>query len=303
MQATALACLKEADALWQARKVPEALGVLQQGLKAPWPLSDRLPVAQRLAECLIKSGQASQARQLLSQLQAALAAHAASLGQALTTPDWCATLAWCAHEAWWQPLQGPQVCLRRLQAPDAPWLKALFSDEGFADLVNRDYGQRVRAMPEATVSQLLAHQARQSPVDSGALIYRVERLNGQALGLASLVTIDSEARRGEFIIGFPPGAATASQVMETGCLLIDFAFACVGFHKVTSAIYGDNPRLASLVSSLQALGFEREGLQRQHVKVPAGGFVDLHLMGALREDVLANARVARLRARCLKRAR
>jgi RimJ/RimL family protein N-acetyltransferase len=302
MHPPASACLQQADALWQARKVPEALGVLQKALKAPWPLPERLPVAQRLAECLIKVGQAPQARQLLAQLQSALAAQAASSGQPVPPPEWCSTLAWCAHEAWWQPLQGPQVRLRRLQAPDTPWLKALFLDDGFADLVNRDYGQRVRAMPEATVAQLLAQQAQQSPVDAGALIYRVERLDGQALGLASLVTIDSEARRAEFIIGFPPGAATASQVMETGCLLIDLAFARVGFHKVTSAVYGDNPRLASLVSSLQALGFEREGLQRQHVKVPGGGFVDLHLMGALREDVLSNARVARLRARCLRQA-
>ena len=300
MHSSAFACLQQADALWQARKAPEALGVLQQGLKAPWPLPERLPLAQRLAECLIKAGQAPQARQLLAQVQSALAAQATHSGQPQAMPEWCATLAWCANEAWWQPLQGPQVRLRRLQAPDAPWLKALFSDQGFADLVNRDYGQRVRAMLEATLAQLLAQQAQQSPVDMGALIYRVERLDGHALGLASLVTIDSEARRAEFIIGCPPGAATASQVMETGCLLIDFAFARVGFHKVTSAIYGDNPRLASLVSSLQALGFEREGLQRQHVKLPGGGFVDLHLMGALREEVLSNARVARLRARCLR---
>ena len=300
MHSSAFACLQQADALWQARKAPEALGVLQQGLKAPWPLPERLPLAQRLAECLIKAGQAPQARQLLAQVQSALAAQATHSGQPQAMPEWCATLAWCVHYAWWQPLQGPQVRLRRLQGPDAAWLKALFSDQGFADLVNRDYGQRVRAMLEATLAQLLAQQAQQSPVDMGALIYRVERLDGHALGLASLVTIDSEARRAEFIIGCPPGAATASQVMETGCLLIDFAFARVGFHKVTSAIYGDNPRLASLVSSLQALGFEREGLQRQHVKLPGGGFVDLHLMGALREEVLSNARVARLRARCLR---
>jgi RimJ/RimL family protein N-acetyltransferase len=297
--ASAQACLAQADECWAAGQVAQAMTALQRGLLAAGSAEDRLRVARRLVQRLLTVGKPEQARQVIGQLQARLKPSADAPVQA--QPAWLEHLAWCAHEAWWQALQGPQVRLRRLQALDAAWLKALFSDEGFADLVNRDYGQRVRAMPEATVAQLLAQQAQQSPVETGALIYRVERLDGQALGLASLVTIDSEARRAEFIIGFPPGAATASQVMETGCLLIDLAFARVGFHKVTSAIYGDNPRVASLVSSLQALGFEREGLQRQHVKLPGGGFVDLHLMGALREEVLANARVARLRARCLRR--
>lgn len=295
---SAQAYLEQADGFWAKGQVAQALSALQLGLKAAGSAEDRLRVARRLVQCLLKAGKPEQARQVIDELQARLTPSTRSPIQA--QPAWLAHLAWCAHQAWWQPLQGPHVRLRRLQAADARWLKALFSDESFADLVNRDYGQRVRAMPEPTVAQLLAQQARQSPVDTGALIYRVERLDGQALGLASLVTIDSEARRAEFIIGFPKGAATASQVMETGCLLIDLAFGRVGFHKVTSAIYGDNPRLSSLVSSLQALGFEREGLQRQHVKLPGGRFVDLHLMGALREEVLRNARVARLRARCLR---
>jgi len=296
--ASAQACLEQADEFWARGQVAQALSALQQGLLVTGSLEDRLRVARRLVQCLLKAGEPEQARQVIGQLQARL--KPSTLAPIQAQPAWLAHLAWCAHEAWWQPLKGPHVRLRRLQAADASWLKALFSDEGFANLVNRDYGQRVRAMPEATVAQLLAQQAQQSPVESGALVYRVERLNGQALGLASLVTIDSEARRAEFIIGFPPSAATANQVMETGCLLIDLAFARVGFHKVTSAIYGDNPRLSSLVSSLQAFSLKTQGLQRQHVKLPSGGFVDLHLMGALGAEVLANARVGRLRARCLR---
>lgn len=288
LMTSAQACLAEAGDLWARRQTPQALIHLQKGLREPWPLQDRLQLAHCLAQWLIKLGRTVEARRLVVQAQS----HASREGLAM--PEWVTTLAWMTLPAWWEPLTGRGLLLRRLSGVDAPWLKSLFADDSFANLVNREFGLRVRASSEALIATQLQAQHSRPPVDLGALVLLVQTAGGRPLGLASLVAIDEQARRAEFIIGFPPDTATAYQVMATGALMLDFAFWRVGFHKVVSVIYGDNPRLGSLVESLQAVGFASEGVQRQHVHLSGGGYVDLHLMGALREEVQANPTAVRL---------
>lgn len=132
--------------------------------------------------------------------------------------------------------------------------------------------QRIRAMSEGQVARQLEAQWSQSLVDLGAQM---------------------------FIIGFTGEPPHGNVVLETSLLLTDFVFARAGFHKLVVAIYSDNPRLETLKSTLTRLGFVVEGIQRQHVRLPEGQYIDIHLLGGLRDEVLNHPLMRKCAARFL----
>lgn len=278
--------LARAQALTADKRFADAVSCLSQGVRAVPAPGDKLMLARSLMQLLIQLGQAARARLVLDQVQQ----------WAPSPPDWLADLSFSLSPAWEQPLQGPALRLRRLVGDDAAWLKALFTDEAFAARVNRDYGQRVNDLTLPQVAQQLEAQAKQLPVDMGAHVLVIEqRSDGARLGLACLVAIDAGSRRAEFIIGFAqPERVPSTWVAETGALMLALAFQRLCMHRVTASLYSDNPRLASLMASLCALGFAKEGVQRQHLRLPDGRHVDLHLLGALRDEVLSQPLAARL---------
>lgn len=247
--------------------------------------------ARQKVQALVQQGRIAEARACLP----ALAALAGT-----PQPAWWHELSWRLDACWWDPVQGANLRLRKPQGLDAGWLQGCFADNAFASAVNRDYAARIRALPVAQVAQLLEAQLKQSPVDMGAQMFIIERLNGERLGLATFVTIDADSRRAEYIIGFAGGVPHGTVVLETTLLLADFVFMRAKLHKVTASVYSDNPRLHDIKESMRKMGFEQEGLLRAHVRLPGGGYVDIHLMGGLRHEVLANPLMRQCAKRFLK---
>lgn len=251
-----------------------------------------LLAARQKVQALVQQGRLAEAR-------ACLPALSSLLGKT-PPPAWLNDLSWRLDACWWEPVQGNSLRLRKPQGSDAAWLQGCFADAAFASAVNRDYAARIRALPVPQIAQLLEAQLKQSPVDLGAQMFIIERLTGEPLGLATFVSIDVDSRRAEYIIGFAGGVPHGTVVLETTLLLADFAFMRARFHKVTACIYSDNPRLHDLTVSMRKMGFEQEGIQRAHVRLPGGGYVDIHLMGGLRHEVLANPLMRQCAKRYLK---
>jgi RimJ/RimL family protein N-acetyltransferase len=265
------------------------LALLEQVMAQPGPAREQ--VAPTFIAWLIQAGAHPHARQWLGRLPEA---------QRQQRP-W-ADLAWSAQAGWWHDWQGPHLQLQRLAAGHAAWLQQLFAQPGFADLVNRDFGQKLRRMPLAQVQQMLATQAQQSAVHLGSLVFAVVRKGpegdaGTPLGVASLVNIDSRSRRAEFIIGFPEGVATRSECIETGGLMLAVAFRELNLHKVTATVYSDNPRSRSLCEDLLSQGFVNEGTLREHLRSVDGKWLDLHQIGGLAREVMAHPLAQRLMKR------
>lgn len=294
--APALPSARHGLARWHVRekRYPDAIATLQPLLPAKGrPLAARAPGLQLLLQLWAHHGNWDAAR----------AACRALLDEAMpaTPPAWLSHWEWRTRACWWQPLRGPRLTLRRPQENDAAWLKQHFTQPTFATAVNRDYGRRIQALSETQVAQQLAQQQTLSPVDLGAHLLLIGHTDsGERLGVASFVTLDGEHRRGEFIIGFPGQVPHGHVIMETSLLLTDFVFLQAGLHKVTVSIYGDNPRLPDLQATLERLGFRMEGVLREHIGLPDGRRVDVHLLGGLRQEVLAHPLMIRLGQRYLR---
>jgi RimJ/RimL family protein N-acetyltransferase len=217
------------------------------------------------------------------------------------TPDWMASMAWRINPHWWEPCRRGRIQIRRASGTDAPWLKAVFAEGHFGAAVNREYSARLLATSTPQLAEQLDKQLAQAPSDLGAMLMVVEHTQREGvearLGIASLVDIDAANRRAEFIIGFPGAVPHGTLVFEAGALLADLAFKRLQFHKVTASIYGDNRRLVDLAAMLQRVGFRQEGLQCEHVRLPSGVYVDIHLWGGLRDAVLQSPLMQRFSQR------
>jgi diamine N-acetyltransferase len=88
------------------------------------------------------------------------------------------------------------------------------------------------------------------------------------------------------------GLATAAML-----ICFQFFFKAMGFHKLYSFVYEDNPH--SLKGTLH-LGFQQEGVLREHIMDPATGrYVNLIQTGLLASEVDSKAN-HRLMERLLK---
>lgn len=247
----------------------------------------RLHAAHRLCDLLVKGARMDDARDALRDA----AMIASTSGEA--SPAWLGDLTWCTAPFWWAPVVGRCLTLRRPIASDAEWLKRSFMDDVFANTVNRTYAAKVRGMPVDRIAAQLGAQSRQSPAHLGAQLFLIERHGIGPIGIASFVSIDTVSRRAEFIVGFVGDVPHSVVVMELSVLLAEFAFRRAGLHKVTAVCYGDNPRVESLGAVLEKVGFLKEGMQREHVRVADGRYVDVHLWGGLARDLLGNVALCR----------
>jgi RimJ/RimL family protein N-acetyltransferase len=197
------------------------------------------------------------------------------------------------------PTQSERLRIRRIQGADAQWLKSIFALGSLGSSVNRDYSARIHSMATELVAHQLSQQFALPPADIGALVLVIELANGERLGMASFVGIDEPNRRAEFIIGFPGVPPHSLLVFQAGLLLAELAFSRLRLHKVSAVLYGDNPRRPELEHMLSRLGFSSEGVQRQHVRLPGGEFVDVHLWGGLGVSVLQSQAVQKFTKRLL----
>jgi diamine N-acetyltransferase len=104
----------------------------------------------------------------------------------------------------------------------------------------------------------------------------------------SLTEVSIPQKRAEVLLGMLPGAPMG---LSTAAMLVllQFYFKAIGFHKLVSFIYEDNP--LSLKSTLH-LGFQQEGLLRRHIVDPrSGAFVNLIQTGLLADEALSEKNV------------
>jgi RimJ/RimL family protein N-acetyltransferase len=196
---------------------------------------------------------------------------------------------------WWQPLQGGGIVLRRTHAGDADFYRSCFADPGFASRYNRQppwKGDLARAL-------LLA--GTRSPVDLTAQHWIVTDRSDSAIGLAALTSLNPANRKAEFSIGFPgvgpsnPSGSAGRSAMAT-LLVFHFAFFLAGLNKLTAYVYSGNE---VALRSAQRIGFQIEGLLKDHFFLPPGEFVDVHALGLTRTQLLANAEILRMSRRRL----
>ncbi|HEX5355794.1 MAG TPA: GNAT family N-acetyltransferase [Aquabacterium sp.] len=271
------------------RNDTEAIALLTQVLHLTGETSAlRVHAAHRLCDLLIKNCRAGEARDVLRDV--------VDIADAIP-PVWFEDMCWRAGAFWWEPVVGHRLTLRRPSAEDAAWLKRSFMDDTFASTVNRNYAAKVRGMSVEQIAAQLGMQLGQSPVDLGAQMFLIDRKNAGPIGIASFVSMDLVSRRAEFIIGFVDEVPHGVVVLEASALLAEFAFRRACLHKVSVAFYGDNPRIRLLESVLERVGFIREGVQREHMRVSRERYIDVHLWGGLARDILSNALLNKLSTR------
>lgn len=243
----------------------------------------RLDIAKQLFAIYRLAGRADLARSLLNRLaKLGLVNHA--------SPAWLVRRAWALADFWWLPLRSSGIALRRPRAPDAIWLRRCFADATFGQAVNRSYAERLINITDVELERELERQWRASPPDFGAQLMLIENAAGDRLGVAAMVNIDADNRRAEFLMGFQQPHVQSVAVLRVGGLMMDFAFRLANFHKLSASIYADNTRGEAILRMLESVGFKREGLLRDHLALPNGQYVDVHLVGGLGSEVLAQSR-------------
>ncbi len=196
---------------------------------------------------------------------------------------------------WWTPLQGGGVALRRCRADDADFFSSCFSDREFSTQYNRQQPWT------GDLAKALTKVGTLSPVDLKALHWIVTDKSDHAIGLASLTSLNLANRKAEFSIGFPSLGATRSTKAFSPATMVTllafhFAFFVARLNKLTAYIYRGND---GALRNAQHIGFQIEGLLKDHFYLPPGEFVDVHVLGLTRAQLQANPAILRMARRRL----
>lgn len=255
------------------------------------------------AEAAAARGQWAEVRQQLPVLAAHLTQAEgmlppAALGEAAPTAEVVRlqsarrrlrALAWQSAAFWWQPLHGAGLMLRRTRSEDADFYRHCFSNPDFARRYNRQVAWT------GDIRKALDKAGLQSPVESGAVHWIIASSQGQALGMASLSSLNLTNARAEVSIGFPAAGSPLHGVMAM-LLIYDFAFFKARLNKLTSYVYTANHE--ALHNSLR-VGLRQEGELKDHFYLPPGEFVDVHVLGLTRAQLQADERLVQMARRRL----
>jgi len=112
---------------------------------------------------------------------------------------------------------------------------------------------------------------------------------GKLIGYGGIVHLDWEGERGEVSFLLDPARTEDKQAygQELGIfltLLKQLAFRQLELNRLSTEAYGNRPWH---VQAIEANGFRREGILRQHVST-GGQMVDVHLHGFLRKEFEKN---------------
>lgn len=190
---------------------------------------------------------------------------------------------------WWAPLSGPGVQLRRCRADDADFYRDCFASRDFADQFNRQQPW------SGDLAKALAKAGSGPPLDLKAIHWIVADGAGAAIGLATLTSLNLTHRRAEFSIGFPRQVSALHSATAT-LLVFHFAFFVAGLNKLTAYVYRGNERA---LHNARRIGFQVEGVLKEHFYLPPGEFVDVHVLGLTRAQLLANDDVLHVAGRRL----
>ncbi|MGZ5018275.1 MAG: GNAT family N-acetyltransferase [Methylobacter sp.] len=196
-----------------------------------------------------------------------------------------------AASFWYEPCQGKRVALTRLKPIHREFLVSCRGNANF----QHHYHLFQDNSTEAIDRDL--QKANAAPTETKQISWVVER-EGVPIGLAELVDLNLNNSRAEIIVGFPEEQPFGIS-LEATLLIMEFAFSKIGLHKLISYVYGDNPK--GQQNTLH-LGFQQEGLLREHVFDSASGErLDLYVNGCLSTDFFQNKTIMKLTNRLLGR--
>jgi ribosomal-protein-alanine N-acetyltransferase len=155
-------------------------------------------------------------------------------------------------------LDAGRVRLRWLTDTDVPALYAIFGDPE----VTRFWGLVV--LPDMAAAGLLLEDIRREFRARTLFQWGVQAADGCLVGTCTLAHLDSANRRAE--LGFALGREFWGRGYMTAALpaIIEFAFDCLGLHRVFA---DTDPRNVRSIRVLERLGFRREGVLREHYLV------------------------------------
>jgi RimJ/RimL family protein N-acetyltransferase len=195
---------------------------------------------------------------------------------------------WAHQPILWSDISAGICCLSRRKREDSEFLIKLWQNKQFIYDFHRhaqDWSKDIDLLRET-----LEREYTSVLTEVNQLHWVVRDRRGTPHGLLSLTNISLVNKSAEVLLGVlpnaPMGLSTASML-----ILFQFFFKALGFHKLYSFVYEDNPH--SLKGTLH-LGFKQEGLLREHISDPkTGRFVNLIQTGLLSREVdsLTNTRL------------
>jgi len=201
---------------------------------------------------------------------------------------------WAHQPILWSDIRAGVCQLTRRKKEDTNFMVEIWKNKDFVYDFHR-HAKDLTADP-ALLAMTLNQEYISILTEINQLNWIVRDRRGQAFGLLSLTNISTQNKSAEVLLGVlplaPMGLATAAML-----ICFQFFFKAMGFHKLYSFVYEDNPH--SLKGTLH-LGFQQEGVLREHIMDPATGrYVNLIQTGLLASEVDSKAN-HRLMERLLK---
>jgi len=240
-----------------------------------------------LANIAVSNGDLSSARKLFNQAITYDPLHRKSI-------DGLARIS----EGWVQPLVGRYLELTRQSPDDAIFLSECLENAVFLSQYNRYLPFGRDAM---SIKNGLEKRAETHPNQNGAVEWIIRtKVSGDPIGLASLVDINLNHQRAEFLLGIPDYAdRKVGTSLEASLLVLDFAFNRVGLNKLNSLVYSEN--LHAQKSTL-GLGFKQEAYFESHIRdIESGKYKDVLGYGMTAEMFRRNSRLQKLSLKLLHR--
>lgn len=192
---------------------------------------------------------------------------------------------------WWQKLEGNNISLVRMGPEHFDFIAQCRNDTTFQHHYN---------LFQKTSEDAIRHdlkKSQRSPVEINKIEWIVKK-GSKPVGLAALVDLNLKNSRAELLVGFP-GETSGMVSVEATLLVLEYAFSVIGLHKVYSYVYSDNP--VGQRNTLH-LGFEQEGLLKEHVMDPGSGQrLSLHVNACFPEIFYSNKRLMKMAQRLLGR--
>ncbi len=184
-----------------------------------------------------------------------------------------------------------EVHLRPLALSDLPRVLEWSRDEAFC-LAN---GWPV-GLPAEQLQDWFVRLLNNPPVDlirRGIVVTSPQHPEGHLVGFVDLRELNPLEKRARLRIAIGDETHRGQGVgYAAGLQMLEHGFSELGLERITAEVHSSNSRMLAL---LEKLGFQREGVLRQH-ETRQGIKEDVHLFGMLREEFEPPGSKARLEA-------
>lgn len=192
--------------------------------------------------------------------------------------------------------QGPNIILYRFQPLFAYFILKCYQDDRFI----RHYRLYQRHYKGVTSlkKELLTVQSLPPKMLKSIEWVIVHKQSHQPIGLAGLVNYHHQNQHAELLVGLLDSKNTRQKFYgpEATLLAIEYAFQTIKLNKLISYVYRYNNKAQK---DTLRLGFQQEGLLRQHILDHSGKYIDLFQNALLNSEYFKNKKLARLSKRLI----